>query len=158
MFSNFRNAVFLEHLPVNASANVWMLHSKISSNLLITRYHLVFSSVPSSKYFASFMFEKKYALIYQVVVFMFFFELETIRNIWRLIFNLIIYQLPFQASVAITWKPPHQFIVIYSNLLYIYQEVVRLHHLRSGDSKGQGKFLASSGDKQNCNYDTECSG
>ena len=34
---------------------------------------------------------------------------------------------------------------------------VRLPHPRSGDSRGQGTFLALSADKQTCNYDIECS-
>ena len=47
-----------------------------------TCYKLTFSSVPSSKEVALFMFEKKYALIYLVgCSFTFFFELEELRSI-----------------------------------------------------------------------------
>ena len=44
---------------------------------------------------------------------------------------------------------------IYSNLPV--NATVRLPHPWSGDSQGQERFLASSADKQTCNYDTECS-
>ena len=47
------------------------------------------------------------------------------------------------------------------NIIYIYihinlpvNAIVRQHHPRSGDSRGQEKFLPSSADKQTCNYDT----
>ena len=55
-------------------------------------------------------------------------------------------------------KYPHYiyiYIYIYINLPVDY--IVRLPHPRSGDSKGQETFLATSADKQTRNYDTECS-
>ena len=42
------------------------------SNTLETRYKLMFPTVPIINKFASFLFEKRYALIYQVVVSRFF--------------------------------------------------------------------------------------
>ena len=53
----------------------------------------MFTSVPSNENVASFLFEKQYALIYQVVVSRSFFELETIRNTVRSTFTLIMHQL-----------------------------------------------------------------
>ena len=35
--------------------------------------------------------------------------------------------------------------------------IVRVLHLRNGDSHGQETYLAPSADKQTCNYDTQCS-
>ena len=55
------------------------------------RYRLMLPLVPSSNNFSFFLFEKRYALIYQVVVSRFFFEVETIRGIPRLIFTSTIY-------------------------------------------------------------------
>ena len=53
----------------------------------------MFTSVPSNENVASFLFEKQYALIYQVVVSRSFFELETIRNTVRSTVTLIMHQL-----------------------------------------------------------------
>ena len=41
-----------------------------------TRYKLMYSSVPSSNKFASFLFEKQFALIYQVVASLSFLSYE----------------------------------------------------------------------------------
>ena len=47
------------------------------------------------------------------------------------------------------------YIYIYTNLPV--NAIVRIPHLRSGDTQGQKTFLAPSADKQTRNYDTECS-
>ena len=47
------------------------------------------------------------------------------------------------------------YIYIYTNLPV--NAIVRIPHLRSGDSHGQKTFLAPSSDKRTRNYDTECS-
>ena len=51
----------------------------------------MFSLVPTFQ-FVQFLFEKKYALIYQVRVSRFFLQLETIRIILRLVFTLTMHQ------------------------------------------------------------------
>ena len=58
------------------------------------------------------------------------------------------------------------YIYIYIIYIYIYiyiyinlpvNALVRLLHLRSGDSQRQETFLAPSAEKQSRHYDTECS-
>ena len=54
------------------------------------------------------------------------------------------------------------YVYVFVYIIYIYTNlpvdvIVRLLHLRSGDSQGQETFLAPSTDKQTRNYDTECS-
>ena len=53
------------------------------------------------------------------------------------------------SSSKIKWQS------IYTNLPV--NSIFRLPHPWSGDSQGQETFLASSADKQTCNFDIECS-
>ena len=57
-----------------------------------------------------------------------------------------------------TYIRAYIYIYIY---IYIYPNlprnaIVSLSHPRSGDSQGQGTFLAPPADKQTCNHDKEC--
>ena len=47
------------------------------------------------------------------------------------------------------------YIYMYMYTFQIYNAIVRLPYHRSGDSLGQGTFLAPSADKQTHNYDTD---
>ena len=67
----------------------------------------IFQSVASSNDFISFQFQKQCILIYQVVVSLFFFDLETIKNLEIDIYFNLESTLLFQASDTIPQKLSH---------------------------------------------------
>ena len=72
------------------------------SNPVETRYKVMFPSVSISNKFASFLFQKRYALIYQVVVSGFFWARNSKRYLKIDIYLKHTPTLPFQASFTIT--------------------------------------------------------
>ena len=71
--------------------------------------------------------------------------------------NIILHQIAdiLYASNNIVYEKLYIYIYIYTNLPV--DVIVRLPHLRSGDSQGQETFLAPTADTQTRNYDIECS-